>query len=369
MHLLHVVAQGEWGGPERYAFDICRYYRMQGWEAGVLTRDARIVDRPFLEAGIDVSHAPLRRYPDYYSARAMARLFADMPKGEGIVHVHRYNDALTCIIARRLARRPDIRLVATRHKAEKGRDTLLRRIIYQGIDSHLFVSDFSKRVFYEGWPPGKCPLAEEKTGVTYNSLYHGLDAPIPESPAAPVAAAYRGKLKPGKGLETLIDAFALINNKTKVRLKIMGKGKPEYVDTLRRRAQMAGVADQIDWSRDTDFTEGKMAKVHFGVLPSEEPEAFGMANIEFMSVGKPQISTFSGAGREVLSPGEDSIEVAPGNAEELAAAITMLATDSALRHEMGRLAFSRYLTLFSWPRFIERLTPHYLPSTPSPASP
>lgn len=358
-HLVHVVSSGEWGGPERYAFDICRYFDTRGWTVKVLTRDARVVDRPFQKAGIDVRHAPLRPYPDYYSARALAALFKDIPQGEGIMHVHSYNDALTVIMARILARRPDIRLVATRHLAEKGHDSLLRRIIYRGIDSHLFVSQFSKTKFYERWKDGESPLPEDKTAITYNSLLRSGERLMPEPEKGPVSAAYRGKLKPGKGLETLIDAFSLIN-KSKIRLRIMGKGKPDYVDSLRRRAQIAGVADQIDWSRNTDFAEDDLSRVHFGVLPSDEPEAFGMANLEFMACGKPQISTFTGAQREVLCSGEDSLEVPPSDAESLASAIKRLASDASLRLELGRNAFRRYSELFSWQRFISRLTPHYL---------
>lgn len=359
MNLLHVVPSGEWGGRERYAFDICRHYSAEGWHTTVLTRDARAVDSQFRQAGIEVRHAPLRQYPDYYSARAMARLFADMPRGEGIVHVHRYNDALTCILARRIARRPDIRLVATRHKAEKGRDSLLRRIIYKGIDSHLFVSEFSKKIFFEAWPKGNSPLREEKTAITFNSLFRASEKALPEPAHGPISAAYRGKLSPGKGLETLIDAFGLLKG-SKIRLRIMGKGNPDYVDSLRRRAQMAGVAEQIDWSRDTDFMEEKLARIHFGVHPADEPEAFGMASLEFMACGKPQISTFCGAEKEILSPGNDSIEVPGSNPEKLAEAIRKLASDSALRIEMGRKAFDRYIDKFSWSHFIRRLEPHYI---------
>lgn len=360
MHLIHVVPSGEWGGPERYAFDICRHFAAQGWNTGVLTRDVRAVDRHFASAGIAVAHAPLRSYPDYFSARVMARLFAAVPRGEGIVHVHRFNDALTCVMARVMARRPDIRLVATRHSASRGVDGLTRRIVYRGIDSYLFVSEFSKSNFYGGWSPGEAPLEEAKTAVAYNSLLRRDSGTAFATPKGPVAAAYRGKLKPGKGLETLIDAFALLR-KSKVRLRIMGKGQPDYVDGLRRRAQLAGVADQIDWNRDTDFAEESLAKVHFGVLPSDEPEAFGMANLEFMACGKPQISTFVGAQREMLRSGEDSLEVPPGNPEALADAIRRLAADASLRLDMGRKALERYSDLFSWPRFIERLLPQYLP--------
>lgn len=359
MHLIHVVSSGEWGGPERYAFDICRHFRAEGWEVKALTRDAKAVDTPFGRAGLETAHAPLRTYPDYYSARELARLFAGIPAGEGIVHVHTYNDALTCIMARRLGRRPDIRLVMTRHLAERGRDSRLRRIIYRGIDSHLFVSEYSKRSFYERWEGKVAPLDEEKTAITYNSLYREKEEPLPPPEKGPLSAAYRGKLKPGKGLETLIDAFGLLKD-CKLRLRIMGKGKPDYVDSLRRRAQLGGVADQIDWSRETDFAEDTFERVHFGVLPSEEPEAFGMANLEFMACGRPQISTFTGAQGEVIRADRDALAVAPSDPEALALAIRKLATDPALREDMGRQAFERYTEKFAWPKFIERLTPQYI---------
>lgn len=358
MHLVHVVSSGEWGGPERYAFDICRYFQSEGWNVEVLTREALAVDCQFRKAGIRITHAPLRRYPDYYSARAMARLFAEIPRGEGIVHVHRYNDALSCIIARKIACRPDIRLVMTRHKASRGRDSFLRRFIYKGIDSHLFVSQLSKEMFYDRWAPGSAPLKEEKTAVTYNSLLNNADSPLPEPEKGPIVAAYRGGLKPGKGLETLIDALALLQ-KQKIRLHIMGKGHPDYVDGLRRRAQMAGVAPRIDWITNTEFAEDKMLKVHFGVLPAETPEAFGMANLEFMACGKPQISTFSGAVKEMLCPGKDSIEVSSGDAQKLAEAMAQLAENPSLRQQMGATALRNYKARFAWPLFISRLMPHY----------
>lgn len=356
--LIHVIPAGEWGAPERYALDISRHFKGAGWNVKALTRDVKAIDHRFTESGIEVRHAPLRQYPDYYSARSMARMFSDMEKGEGIVHVHRYNDALTCILARRIARRPDVRLVATRHKAEKGKDSLLRRIIYKGIDSHLFVSEYSKKIFYDGWGPGRSPLREDKTDVIYNSL---LDAPegIPAEPEkGPLSAVYRGKLKPGRGLETLIDAFALPPTR-KVRLRIIGNGEPDYVDALRRRAQMAGITDRIDWSRDMDFHSEKFSTIHFGVVPYEEPEALGIVNLEFMAAGRPQISTFLGAEGEILTPGKEALAVEPGQPEELAEAIRQLASDATLRREMGLKASEKYSTQFSWQQFIDKLTPHY----------
>ena len=325
-----------------------------------MTRDAKAVDRPFAEEKIEIRHAPLRDYPDYYSARALMRQFKQIPKGGGIVHVHRYNDALTCILARKLSGRSDIRLVATRHKAEKGRDSLLRRVIYNGIDSHLFVSEFSRRMFLEGWKEGKCPLKDEKTAIAYNSLYQPVEELLPEPAKGPVVAVYRGGLKKGKGLETLLEAFSMVNQR-KLRLKIVGRGHPDYVDTLRQLAQKLGVTERIDWIRGSEFPYHVLRESHFGVFPSAAPEAFGMANLELMACGRPQISTFEGAQGEFLQPGIDAISVPPDNPEALAEAIRKLATNPELRKKMGESSYNNYISNFSWRRFLERLLPCYLP--------
>ena len=358
--MIHVVASAEWDGPGRYAFDICNYFNRRGWKVKVMTRDARAVDRPFREEKIEIRHAPLRDYPDYYSALALVRQFKEIPKGRGIVHVHRYNDALTCIIARKLSRRPDIRLVATRHKADPGRDSFLRRVIYSGIDSHLFVSDFSRKMFLSGWDDNKCPLKEEKMAIAYNSLYQPVDELLPEPEKGPIVAVYRGGLKKGKGLETLLKAFSVVKVK-KVRLKIVGRGHPDYVDSLRQLAHDLGISDKIDWIRGSEFPFHVLRESQFGVFPSAAPEAFGMANLELMACGRPQISTFEGAQGEFLKPGVDALAIPPDNPEALADAIRRLASDPDLRLKMGESSYNNYISNFSWPRFLERLMPCYLP--------
>lgn len=357
--LIHIVASGAWGGPQRYALDICRHFRSHGWKVRVITRDAKAVDTPFLQEGISVRHAPLRDYPDIYSALTLSRMMRPIPEGEGIVHVHRYNDALTAIIARKLARRPDIRIVSTRHKADLGKSGILRRFVYSGIDAHLFVSEFSRQRFLAVWADGICPISEDRMWVAFNSLLTpGVEA-AGEPSRGPVTAVYRGGLKQGKGIETLIDALSLLRD-IKLRLKIVGRGLPDYVDQLRRRAATRGVMERIDWVRDSEFPATILAQCHFGVFPSVTPEAFGMANLELMACGRPQISTFTGGQKEFLTPGVDALEVSPADATSLAEAMRRLATDGKLRSEMGEMARKKYEQSLSWSKFLERLMPGYL---------
>ena len=98
---------------------------------------------------------------------------------------------------------------------------------------------------------------------------------------------FHGPLIPGKGLEVLIDAMSLLK-RTKIRLKIVGTGQPDYVDSLRRRALTREVMDMIDWHKHTKRPLDIIGGCHFGVLPSVKEEAFGLANLEYMASGRPR---------------------------------------------------------------------------------
>ena len=357
MKLIHIVSGNSMGGAQRYSLDICRHYAEAGHDVVALTRDAKAIDRRFAEAGVALTHAPLRDYPDIFSSLQLKKILKDVPEGEGVVHVHRYRDALTAIVARSLAHRPDIRIVATRHVCRKGKNNWLRRFIYRQIDAHIFVSQTSLEEFLSAWPHGRYPFDSARLRVIFNSRNISAGrSPMPEKGA--ITAMFHGTLRPGKGLETLLDALALLKD-TRLRLKIAGSGNPDFTDSLRRRAQASGIMERIDWIRNVEDPMSLINTCHFGVLPSEDPEAFGMANLEYMAAGRAQISTFNGAQSEYLADGKDAISVSPGNAEELAFAMRRLYSDKELCAEMGRQAARIYDQLLDWSHFIKHLDSIY----------
>lgn len=346
------------GGAQRYALDICRHYVERGEDVIALTRDAKAVDSQFMAAGVPLRHAPLRDYPDVFSSIALRPLLEEGPEGETIVHVHRYRDALTAILARRLARRPDVRIIVTRHISGPGKDNHLRRFIYRHVDDHIFVSEFSRREFLATWPHGRYPLDTARLHVAYNSRNLAI-SPVAEPERGAITAMFHGTLRPGKGLDTLMRAMALLKD-TRLRLRIAGTGDPDYCDTIRRLAISLGVMDQIDWSRNVDDPASLIPSCHFGVLPSSEPEAFGMANIEYMAAGRPQICTFNGAQPEYMTPGREAIGVPPTDPEALAQAMRTLYSDPELRRRMGLAAARQYADSLSWQHFINRINSIYV---------
>lgn len=360
MRLIHIIASGSMGGKERYALDICTHFASAGHDVIALTRDAKAIDEPFARAGVSLRHAPLRDYPDFFSSVILSKMLKESPVGDTIIHVHRYRDALTAIAARRLAGRPDVRIIASRHKSDPGKDNWLRRYIYRRIDAHIFVSEFSMRRFLSSWPEGRYPFDSRRLHVALNSRRVMPDR-VPEPERGAVTAMYHGVLRQGKGLETIIRALHIIKGKgkVKVRLRIVGSGDSDFTDSLRSLATRCGVMDLIDWMRTTDDPAQLIATCHFGVLPSETPEAFGMANIEYMMAGRPQITTFNGAQGEYLTPGVEALAVEPGDAEGLAEAMSRLTSDGSLRREMGEAAAQNYDRLLAWPSYIATISDIY----------
>lgn len=354
--LIHIIPSNRWGGVQTYALDICRHYRDAGWEVTALTRNAVGVDTPFAEAGISLWHAPVAGFFDPATVLALAHRLRMAPAGRVVVHTHRYRDALTAIIARSLTKRRDVRIVTTRHRVRAGRNTFLFRKIYSLVDAHIFVSKMAADSFLDALRGPKLPAA--KVHVLHNSLNLSPADHTLEPPRGPVSALYQGALMRGKGLETLIDAMALLKG-SKMRLRIAGSGDPDYLDTLRARAMRRDVMESIDWNAKASPSLAACAEATFGVVPSAEPEAFSLESLRFMAAGRPQVATDNGAQREYLTDGHTALLIAPDNAEALADAMRRLGAEPDLRARLGDEALKEFNSHLSWPHFIDSLNKIY----------
>lgn len=356
--LIHLISSNKWGGAQRYALDICEHYHRQGWKVAAMTRDAKVIDDHFRQAEIPLFHAPLRGFFDPASALILARTLRDLPVDKSYVHVHRYRDAFTVLLAKRIAKRPDIRVISTRHNVRPGRNSWLFRRIYDKINAHIFVSETAFRRFRSTWPE-KLPMRMHTVHILLNSINIPQSIPVSEPDKGPIFAIYAGPIVKGKGIETIIDALNSLRG-LKLRLRIAGQGNPDYLDTLRRRAMTRNVMEMIDWKISGEVPYDLINQSHFAVLPSVEREGFGLSNVRIMAAGRAQICTPSGAQSEYLTDGVTALFVPPADAHALAEAMRRLATDAPLRSAIGSKAFEYYTRQLSWQSFIPRMTEIYL---------
>lgn len=360
MRLIMLVAHRGRGSEVRYALDIGAELRQRGWSVTAYTRDEEETDRQFKDAGIPVRHAPLQGFTDYRTIRHLAVHFSD-EQPESVILTQSFRDAFIAYSALLLAgRRNDIRLVLVNHSATPPRTTWIARKVYRNVDCLLFSSKYAARVWRLAWKPDHLPIAEDRIHVVPNSL-RATPAPEEEPASGPKIALFAGLIAPGCGLETIIDILPQLRGK-RMRLLVAGKGLPDYVDTLRRRAILGGVMDMISWRIGADATDDIMAQCHFGIFPHTTPNAFGYANIRLMAAARPQIITATRIAAEYLGYGGGAVYVPAGDSDALTSAMLTLITDNELRRRGGETARDRFATRLCWEDFARRTTALFLPT-------
>ncbi|RLJ09181.1 MAG: hypothetical protein DRP15_04145, partial [Candidatus Aenigmatarchaeota archaeon] len=160
-----------------------------------------------------------------------------------------------------------------------------------------------------------------------------------------------GRLFPYKGLEYLVLAVGYVSREKKnFVVKIVGEGKER--SKLEKMVKDMSLEKWIKFEGGVD--EEEITRYYNSccifVLPSiHRSEAFGIAQLEAMSSGKPVISTrIKGSGVPwVNQDGVTGLVVPPRDPERLAKAILNLLGNNVMRKKMGKNARKKALS-FSW---------------------
>jgi glycosyltransferase involved in cell wall biosynthesis len=144
---------------------------------------------------------------------------------------------------------------------------------------------------------------------------------------------YVGRLYFRKGVHLLLQASKLIHREH--RLLIAGDGY--YGKRLEQTASELGISQRatfLGWVSGDHIGE-LYQQAAVLVVPSLEPETFGLAGPEAMSHGCPVVAFDVGGISSWLRDGENGFLVEPKNVGELAKKIDVLLRDERLREEMG----------------------------------
>nr|WP_237476562.1 glycosyltransferase family 4 protein [Lichenibacterium sp. 6Y81] len=199
-------------------------------------------------------------------------------------------------------------------------------------------------------------LAPLESPVRLN--YHGLALdrfrPLPAlrprrdgaDPADPVRILCVGRAVPKKGLDTLLDALALLPQGRHWRLVHVGGG-PE-LKALKLRAAAAGLAARVDWLGPLDQAAvlDQYRAADLFALPCRvagDGDRDGLPNVvvEAQSQGLAVASTAVGGVPELVEDGINGLLVPPDDAPALAAALDALVTDPDRRRALGRAGQAR----------------------------
>lgn len=149
----------------------------------------------------------------------------------------------------------------------------------------------------------------------------------------PNAILFAGALLRGKGVDTLLEAMALLPSA--MRLTLAGTGRQG--DLFREQAERLGIENRVQFVGRVaakDLT-ALMTRAGCVVVPSRTPETFGLSGPEAMLTGAPVVATRVGGTGEWLRDGETGLAVEANDATALAAAIRVLHDDRELAARLG----------------------------------
>jgi glycosyltransferase involved in cell wall biosynthesis len=189
------------------------------------------------------------------------------------------------------------------------------------------------------------------------TVHNGIPEPVPTPPAPAVAelgAPVIGVLtllRPGKGLETLIDALpAVLARHPEASVAVAGRGPDR--DQLTRRAEERGVAHALHLIGETPGPMPLLAGADLFVSASWA-ESFPYNVLEAMAAGLAVVATDVGGTAEAVRHGETGLVVPPRDHAALGEAIAELLSDPERRAAMGDAGRARARERFTLDHMIE----------------
>jgi glycosyltransferase involved in cell wall biosynthesis len=155
-----------------------------------------------------------------------------------------------------------------------------------------------------------------------------------------ILAVYTGRLLRGKGLETLLHAFAAAAATPEARLLVVGSGEGQALsidDELKAEARRRGLEDRVIFTGQVDDVESLLRAADLFVFPSVY-EALGISLVEAAACGLPAVASRTGGIVDVVEDGRSGLLVPPGEPEPLAEALASLLGSPERRREMGARA-------------------------------
>lgn len=144
---------------------------------------------------------------------------------------------------------------------------------------------------------------------------------------------------PRKNISLLLDAYALISDRIRNRLRLVLAGMAGPPDSFWQRAEVLRLRHRIEFFDCPSSEELVSLYQHASMfaLPSDE-EGLGVVLLEAMACGIPVVSTRSGGPDGIITDSEDGYLVPLDDAAALADKIARLHLDQRLNREIGERA-------------------------------
>lgn len=199
-------------------------------------------------------------------------------------------------------------------------------------------------------------VPESKIRVVYNAVEDRETVSISHSN---VTIGMAGRINRWKGQKLLVDAAEIVNKKYPDTVYMIAGDvytgeefiKEDLVEYIEQKGLTKSVLLLGQVNNMSEFYGG----LDIFVLPSTQPEPFGLVVIEAMDFGLPVVATKHGGPVEIIDEGVDGFLVDWENASEMADRIIELIESPDIREEMGKNGQKKKKEFFSVPAMVSNI--------------
>lgn len=172
-----------------------------------------------------------------------------------------------------------------------------------------------------------------------------------------VVLALVGRISRWKGQMILLNAFKkLVQKSENIKLVFVGAPPPnqgKFKDDLEESIASYKLKDKVLIIPFQNEIHKIWQSIDIAVVPSTEPEPFGMVAIEAMLAHKPIVGSNHGGLTEIIENNETGFLVTPNSVKDLVLALEKLIQNEFLRKEMGEKGYLRVTSTFSVEHYVD----------------
>lgn len=230
---------------------------------------------------------------------------------------------------------------------DKEQNKAIYQNIYQRVQGLIFHTHYSQCEFQKIFPAIQKKQAKIPHGA---SNFSKNDKPSFDIKTDPKQLLFFGNIRPYKGLDILLQAFAIIQNEfPDCRLRIAGQPMQPF-EPFEEIIQLLNIEDGIDlqlgYIPEKDITN-LIAEAGVIALPYRSIDQSGVLLLA-MSSGKAVVASCVGGLPEVIIHEKTGLLVPPNDPQALANALLRLLRDPEWANEMGQAARLDVKSRFSW---------------------
>jgi glycosyltransferase involved in cell wall biosynthesis len=182
---------------------------------------------------------------------------------------------------------------------------------------------------------------------------------------------YAGRLSADKGVEVALKAMKQVlfeKGITTVQLSLAGAGSEDYLKRLQNIVDHDGLVDHVKFLGYLPPEEMPrlMSKYDAILVPSTWEEPFARVVLEGMAAGLVVVATPMGGSKEILRHGENGLLVKPGDSDDLAKKIEILAGSAHLRRTLSAAGRKTVQEDFTFDGMIDKIESYLLDTSNYP---